>query len=51
MSNKDHDNLFGDLIESMLDQYLFNVADMAMGYIVDTNSLKYLLTLAKIRVL
>ena len=50
ISNKDLDALFGELIENMLEQYLFNVADMAMQFIVDRNSLKYLLTLAKIRV-
>ena len=47
----DHsDQLFYDLIEFLLSKSVFDVSDMALGYIKDKLSVTYFMTKARIRV-
>jgi uncharacterized protein HemY len=45
------DLIFFELIEGMLEHNLFIVSDFAMGYIKDMESERYLITMARIRIL
>lgn len=51
MTNDQSDLLFFDLIEFLLENVVYDIADFALNYVKDKNSDKYLMTLARIRVL
>lgn len=49
LSAKDSDLLFFDLIDFLLQNHVYGTTDVALSYIIDTSSPKYLLALAKTR--
>jgi hypothetical protein len=51
LNAKENDNLFMDLVNFLLNKTVYGVADIALEYIVDKNSARYLFASAKIRVL
>jgi tetratricopeptide (TPR) repeat protein len=51
LSAKENDNLFMSLVNFLLEKTVFNVADIALEYIIDKQSIRYLFSQAKIRVL
>jgi len=51
LTQKENDLLFFDLIDFLLAKNVFGVADIALEFINDTSSVKFLMTLAQIRVL
>ena len=51
LSSRENDLLFFDLIDFLIDRNVFNVADMALEYIQDKNSQRFLMAEAKIRIL
>lgn len=49
LSAKDSDALFFDLIDFLLTNYVYDTSDVALSYISDQSSSRYLLALAKTR--
>lgn len=49
LNAKDSDALFFDLIDFLLENYVYDTSDVALSYIADQNSSRYLLALAKTR--
>lgn len=43
--------LFFELVEFLLDNMIFDVADFALNYVKEKNSDRYFMTLARIRVM
>lgn len=51
MKPDDSDVIFFELIDFLLNNYLYKAADLALGYILDIHSNRYLLSKARIRIM
>jgi hypothetical protein len=51
MKPDDSDVIFFELIDFLLNNYLYKAADLALGYIQDTHSNRFLLSKARIRIM
>lgn len=50
LSSKENDLIFFELIDFLLDRSVFGIADLALDYIQDKSTQRYLLAEAKVRI-